>query len=171
MARARKPRDGEEVVEADLIPVLGCMFLMIPALLVAMEVATMASIRVTPPRFSCGPNAEAQAKEIDVSVHVRSDGFTTQLGGQALVDVPMREGMHDYAALEQWAEQIDNAHPEVAHVMISAERDVVLQTLVETMDALRGRDCSLAPIMHGEAAPEACHLWLPVVDASPSWTS
>ena len=55
---ARKKFEEEEI-EANLLPVMNVMFLMIPALLMAMEFAQMASINVSPPKFA----AAAQQKD------------------------------------------------------------------------------------------------------------
>ena len=41
----KRSQDMGTTVEADLLPVLNIMFLLIPALLLAMEFASMASIR------------------------------------------------------------------------------------------------------------------------------
>ena len=52
MARRRKKNAEEGEVEANLIPVMNVMFLLIPALLLAMEVARFAAINVSPPKFA-----------------------------------------------------------------------------------------------------------------------
>jgi biopolymer transport protein ExbD len=168
MSKPRKRREEEGLVEANLLPVLSCMFLMIPALLVAMEVARMVAIHVTPPRFSPEPGAAPPSKEdLALSVHVRTDGFATKIGQASASEIPLEAGGYDYGGLEHWAAQIKAAHPDITRVTISAENDVVMQTLVETMDALRGRDCRLAPAYRGEAVADECLLWHPVVSSSP----
>lgn len=168
MPKPRSRRDEERPVEANLIPVLSCMFLLIPALLLAMEVATMVAIHVSPPRFTPTPGGEPPSTEnLELSVHVRADGFATKVGKVAAEEIPLADEGHDYAALEHWAAQLKAAHPDISRVTVSAENDVVLQTLVATMDALRGRECKLAPVHRGEAADADCHLWQAVVSSSP----
>jgi biopolymer transport protein ExbD len=168
MPKPRTRREEDRPVEANLIPVLSCMFLLIPALLLAMEVATMVAIHVSPPRFTPNPGGDPPLREdLELSVHVRADGFATKVGAVAAEAIPLRAEGHDYAALEHWAAQLKAAHPDVSRVTVSAENDVVLQTLVATMDALRGRDCKLAPVHRGETADDTCHLWQAVVSSSP----
>ena len=53
----------EKVVEADLIPVLNIMFLLIPALLLAMEVAKFSAITVSPPKFAATADEKKEEKE------------------------------------------------------------------------------------------------------------
>jgi biopolymer transport protein ExbD len=169
MSKARTRREEEKPLEANLFPVLSCMFLLIPALLLAMEVATMVAIHVTPPRFSSDPGATSHSKEdLALSVHVRSDGFATKIGtAGAAIEIPLQAGTHDYGGLEHWAAKIKAAHPDITRVTVSAENDVVMQTLVETMDALRGRECRLAPAFRGEMIADECLLWHPVVSSGP----
>ena len=50
----KKKRATIPPLEVDLIPVLSCMFLLVPALLLAMEAANWASIPVSPPQFTTG---------------------------------------------------------------------------------------------------------------------
>ena len=168
MFKGRKKRDEDEPLEANLYPVLSCMFLLIPALLLAMEVATMVAIHVTPPRFAPDPGAAPPTKEdLALSVHVRSDGFATKIGKAGASEIPLQSGAYDYRELEHWAAQIKAAHPDITKVTISAENEVVMQTLVETMDTLRGRECRLAPAYRGETISDECLLWQPVVSSSP----
>lgn len=164
MERDEKGRESAE--PAGVLPVMNIMFLLIPALLLAMETATMAAIDVSTPqtRAAAGPQAQESAAELDFRVHIRSDGFSTHAGAGALstgeeVGIPLVAGDHDYAALEVQARALKLAHPEQTVVIITAEGDVPLSTLVATMDALRGSDCSAK-----EAADSReCLFWEPVI--------
>jgi len=55
---AKKYRKKNEIVveDANVLPVMNIMFLMIPALLLAMEVASLAAIGVSPPKFAAAPS-------------------------------------------------------------------------------------------------------------------
>ena len=49
---------------------------------------------------------------------------------------------------------------------ISAENDIPLQSIINTMDALRGRDCQLMNAVSGnEEVPPECLFWSPIVEA------
>lgn len=157
----RRSNDLVTVVEADLLPVLNIMFLLIPALLLAMEFASMASIEVAPPRMcaSCD-NKLATEDPFRLTIEIRSDGFQAHVNGSASGEpIPLRDGTHDFAALAAAAKQLKFAHPDTHDVTVRAESAVRLQTLVETIDTLRGEDCKLAGMRSGEAAPAACMFW------------
>jgi biopolymer transport protein ExbD len=86
---ARKKKSGEiPVEEANILPVMNIMFLLIPALLLAMEVASMAAIVVSPPKFAAAPPKEEQKKEeekekpLKLKVFIMDEGFRLQASGQ-----------------------------------------------------------------------------------------
>ena len=168
MPRARRRKDEDKPIEANLIPVLSCMFLLIPALLLAMEVARMVQIPVSPPKWSSNPTGQTNDDpELKVAVHIREDGFAASTGAGDDLEIPLREGQYDYGALNDWAHRLKAVHPKEWTVTISAENAVQLQVLVEAMDSLRGTDCKLAGAFAGEEVPQACLLWRPVVSATP----
>ena len=173
-----KKKGSEKVVEANLLPVMNIMFLLIPALLMAMEFASMASITVSPPQHAArseDPTTPPE-REMEVRVTVASDGIrvsaTSADVGAGLADAReakpstvARTGEgdadYDFAALTTLAEELKASSPETSKVIVSAEGDVHLQTLIYTMDALRGPSCSMA-----KGDPEGCLLWRPVIRAS-----
>ena len=71
MAR-KQSKEPEEVTQADLLPVMNIMFLLIPALLMAMEFAQMAAITVVPPTHG----ADADVTEL-VDLLWRADQLTS----------------------------------------------------------------------------------------------
>ena len=83
---ARKKREEDEIV-ANLLPVMNIMFLLIPALLMAMEFASMASINVSPPKFSSQPSEpkpeeEKKEKPLNLKVFIMEDGYRVSADGQ-----------------------------------------------------------------------------------------
>ena len=137
-------------LEVDLIPVLSCMFLLVPALLLAMEAANWASIPVSPPRVTAdpmtGPTDVDEPRQL--KVQVREDGFALSLGrcdGCEPEQVVALLGEAGLDGLRTAAASIKDAYPGLDTVALSAEASISLQTLVETMDVLRGDGCSLAP--------------------------
>lgn len=172
MARpARKDKPKEAEVEANLIPVMSCMFLLIPALLLAMEVARHAAIPVNRPMFSDSTHtSDPPPNKVEkFSVRVRGDGFSTALGSvQPDVDIPLRSPEafdYDFEALETKAAALASADHGQYTVHLSAEGDVPFDALVETMDALRGRDCSLAKAHAGERVGDGCYFWNVVIES------
>lgn len=171
--RSRKRTEDEER-EANLIPVLSCLFLLIPALLLAMEIAPFTSVRVETPRFSpvADNSPTPPLKEpLRFRVHVRQDGFTARYGSapdsEREIDIPLGgDGDHDYTALEQRAVELKALFPEDIKVDISAESSIDYGTLVQSMDALRGRECSLEGALYGEQPPPECLFWNVVVQSS-----
>lgn len=169
-ARAKK-HNQEGEVEANLLPVMNVMFLLIPALLLAMEVAPFTSIVVQTPKF-CNlgaPGDEPTHEPLRLKVIVREDGFTARYGSspesERKIDIPLgTDGQHDYLALEERAAELKTKFPEDAMVTITAERNIDYGTLVQSMDALRGSECSLKGALFGEAAPPECYFWSVIVD-------
>ncbi|EDM77086.1 hypothetical protein PPSIR1_19624 [Plesiocystis pacifica SIR-1] len=187
MLRRRTFSEEPKVGEANVLPVMNIMFLLIPALLLAMEVASMASVAVSPPKL-CGAgcsdseNTEEPKKALNLKVVIRSDGYTlkyagTEDGKQAAESDGPSIGLerpnapaddydrYDYAALEARAAEFIEAYPHETRVTVTAESDIPAQVLISTMDALRGTDCKMAGFAAGDERREGCYFYEPVVEA------
>lgn len=160
------PRDA--VPEANVLPVMNIMFLLIPALLLAMEVASMAAIVVTPPVTNAEgrePQPPPTQKPFKFRVHVKGDAIFTEVD-QAVSQpgepghLPRKHGQLDLVGLTAYATQLKAAHRDQSVVELTAESDVAYAELVATMDALRGEDCSLR-----DDDREGCLFWQPIVVA------
>jgi biopolymer transport protein ExbD len=169
MKKAKRSPDGVE--EANVLPVMNVMFLLIPALLLAMEVASMAAISVSPPRTSStGRESHHTTPNFELKIRVASDGFWLE-ENQAPVGEAGRPSVarvgedYDFVALEAMAQRLKAAHPDEHIVRVTAEGDVPLQVIVGTMDAMRGTDCKLAALPEGEGPPAECLFWQPVVQS------
>ena len=168
MARPSRNKPQEAQTEASLIPIMSCMFLLIPALLLAMEVARHAEVPVSVPNFTHeGTSRSPHEPQPKLTVRISNDGFSTAQGSaSAEVDIPTGDGgEHDFDALEAKALQVHAAIPDRDTVHLSAENDVPFETVIRTMDALRGRDCSLQAVARGENAPETCAFWNVVIES------
>jgi len=171
--RAKKSHQQEGEVEANLLPVMNVMFLLIPALLLAMEVAPFASVTVVPPKWS--PVADKTEKPttedpLRFNVAVREDGFSARYGkspeSERTIDIPLgTDGKHDFVALEKRAAELKALFPEDSTVNITAESGIEYGTLVRSLDALRGTECSLAGALMGEEVPPECYFWSVVVES------
>jgi biopolymer transport protein ExbD len=143
----KKKRVTIPPLQVDLIPVLSCMFLLVPALLLAMEAANWASIPVSPPKFVQGPDGTPGEETPRLSVEVREDGFALSLsrcdGCGGPPEVVGRAEDDGFVGLREAAAGLKASYPAMEQVYLSAEASISLQVLVETMDALRGEHCSL----------------------------
>lgn len=179
----------EEEIEANLLPVMNIMLLLIPALLLAMEVARMAAIAVSPPKFAATADQkqeEKQDKPLNLKVFIMEDGYRVSASGQqagadagkaadsnsptialakpgtALDDFER----YNYAQLGAEARKYKDLFPHETVVTISAENSIPMQVLIGTMDALRGMECKLIGAVNaGEEIPPECMFWQAVVEA------
>lgn len=166
-----KKRSQELVtaVPADLLPIMNIMFLLIPALLVAMEFAQMATIVVAPPNLcgGCSERSTPPARPIDFRVEIRTDGFKPMTDGAGLGElIPLRDGAHDFAALGERTRTLKQSHPDEVRVTVAAESEVKMQTLVQTIDTLRGDQCRLAGMAKGEGPSADCLFWQATIASS-----
>jgi biopolymer transport protein ExbD len=188
MARKKKKVEEGEV-EANLIPIMNIMFLLIPALLLAMEVARFASINVSPPRFAATADQKEEKKKekpLNLKVFIMDDGYRVSASGQqagaeagksqdsSRPTIPLAKpgttledfDRYDYDRLEAEAQNYKRLFPHETVVTISAENSIPLQVLTRTMDALRGTDCKLLKAMTAaEEIPDECLFWQPIVEA------
>ena len=186
---ARKKRKEEDPDDPNLIPIMNVMLLLIPALLLAMEVASFAAISVTPPRFAAQADQKKEDKKeeepLNLKVFIMEDGYRVSAQGQqqgaeagkaadsTRPTIPLANpggnpddySRYDYAALEAQAKKYKQLFPHETVVTISAENSVHMQVLVSTMDALRGTDCRMLKALQGEEIPPECYFWQPVVEA------
>ena len=123
---------------------MNVMFLLIPALLLAMETATMAAIAVSTPNFVSGAErgAPTTAPDLQFKLAVRDDGFVAEVNGERLDRLPLAGGLHDYGALDRLTAQLHARFATASRVEISAENEIDLATLVTTMETLRGPSCT-----------------------------
>jgi biopolymer transport protein ExbD len=172
MSKPRKKKATSGVVEANLIPILSCMFLLIPALLLAMEVARFSSVTVHPPKFThTTTDAASLPKDpLHVRVMIRADGFEakvrrTDAPGPDVEVIPLTGSDLDFAGLSAFAATIKRQFPDHAQVEVTAEADVPLEKVVATLDALRGPTCSLVDAHADQTVPDDCFLWQAVISS------
>jgi biopolymer transport protein ExbD len=190
MGRKKAPPQ-EEVEDPNVLPVMNIMFLMIPALLLAMEIAKMAAVAVSPPKFAAAPSDQKEEekpeeKPLKFKVFILADGFRVSTAEQqegaeagkaqdsaggpsiplAKPGAPMDDyERYDYIALEAKAKELKGKAKHETVVTLSAENDIPMQVLISTMDAVRGTDCKLLMLKEDEPMPEECLFFQPVVEA------
>lgn len=189
MPRARKNQE-EAVEEANVLPVMNIMFLLIPALLLAMEVASLAAIAVSPPKFAAAPSEKKEEekkeeKPLKFKVFILEDGYRVSTAAQqegaeagkeqdsAGPSIPLAKPSaplddyerYDYVALEAKAKELKQKAKHETVVTISAENNIPMQVLINTMDSLRGTDCKLLMLKEDEPIPEECLFFQPIIEA------
>ncbi len=185
---AKRKKFEEEEIEANLLPVMNIMLLLIPALLLAMEVAQMAAISVSPPKYAAQADQKEEKKQeepLNLKVFIMEEGYRVSASGQqqgaeagksadsSAPTIPLKTpgaplddyNRYDYDALEATAKKYKGLFSHETVVTVGAENNIPMQVLVGTMDALRGRDCRLLKAMQGEEVPPECLFWQPIVDA------
>jgi hypothetical protein len=159
-----------------MLGILSVMLLLVPALLLMVHVTTHTAIVVSMPRWGGDrPNDGAiHCHDVMLEVAITHDGFFTKVNGETWTRVgtaadgldhhgALDHGALDHGALEATATAWKREHPHETVAFVSAEADIPYGTLVATLDTLRGRECRLAGALAGEAIPEACLLWQPIV--------
>jgi biopolymer transport protein ExbD len=186
----RTKRESEKVEEANVLPVMNIMFLLIPALLLAMEVASLAAIAVSPPKFAAAPSEKKEEekkeeKPLQFKVFILEDGFRVTTAAQqegaeagkaqdsSGPSIPLAKPgaeltdyeRYDYVALEAKARELKGKAKHETVVTISAENSIPMAVLVKTMDAVRGSECKLLMVKEDEPVPEECLFYQPIVEA------
>lgn len=183
-----RKRFEEEDIAANLLPVMNIMFLLIPALLMAMEFASMAAINVSPPKFAQAAEAKEEEpkkeKPLNLKVFVMEDGYRVSADGQqeggeagktqdskaptiplAKAGAPLNDyERYDYKALEAAAAKYKSLFPNETVVTVSAEAKIPMQAMMYTMDALAGSTCKIGKALKGEKVPDDCYFWQPIVE-------
>lgn len=190
MGKKKKQHVTEEIIEVNLIPIMNIMFLMIPALLLAMEVAKLGAITVSPPKFAAQAEEKDQKKKdekpLNLKIFIMDDGYRVSASGQQAgaeagksadsnrPTIPLKKpgspvedyDRYDYAALEAKAQEYKRLFPHETIVTISAENTIPFQVIVSTMDSVRGSDCHLLnAVSNNEEVPAECLFWQPIVEA------
>ncbi len=173
MARKRSDEDQE----TNLLPVMNIMLLIIPALLLAMEIARMGAIEVRPPLISKGGAEEIAtpiARRLELNVYISEDGFelTPSEGANAVHRIALADasrpthdpGRWDMAGLEAEAARLKALGAYDPKVRIDADGTVPMSALVATLDALRGSECRLGRLGPDEEVPDSCLFYAVVVE-------
>jgi biopolymer transport protein ExbD len=151
----RRIREEEEVGELNIVPYLDVVVNLVMFMLLSMTgLITLGVLNVSAPRIGGeGDGASAavdQGPKLLLTVAIGKAGFFVAgaggvLGPEEGVEAAARpptvprkaDGKYDYAALSQALAQIKDKFPAETQVILSADQDVVYDTLIQTMDACR----------------------------------
>lgn len=194
MPRKYRKKMEEKVEEANVLPVMNIMFLLIPALLMAMEVASMAAVPVSQPQFAAAPPKdppppkEEDKKPLKLKVFIQEDGFRVSAAGQQEGAAAGQEAnskqptiglknagaakaydRYDFAALQAKAQEFKKSHPHESTVTFSAESGIPMSVLVSAMDSMRGDKCKLKVVdASGKPSPDTCFFYNAVLESGAS---
>jgi biopolymer transport protein TolR len=149
----RRVRVEEETGELNVVPYLDVVVNLVMFMLLSMTgLISLGVLNVSAPKLG-GDAAAAQAAsdgpKLLLTVAIGKGGFYVAGAGGVLgadapardaarpPTVPLRDGTYDFAALTAELARIKDQHPTETQVILSADPDVVYDTLIQTMDACR----------------------------------
>jgi biopolymer transport protein ExbD len=149
-----KRRRAEEPVEMNMVPIMNLFLAMIPFLLSCAAFFQAAMINASVPALSEGSDEPApdeepkkELKKITLNLQVTKDGFTLSAQGDQPEDelkaiaktIPKKDGEYDYETLATTCKELHDKYNKSDTVVILPDKDVLYDTLVQTMDASRER--------------------------------
>lgn len=166
MHRRACSSDDDHGAQAPMLGVLSVLLLLIPSLLLLAQVTHYAEITVWTPRFGAEgePSSTIYCRgPIPLHVAIAHGTFFTRRGGDPWERVGASSSPYDHRALAREVLAYKRAHPHETVAIVTAQSDVPYETLVAALDTVRGPDCRLSSVGHGEDAPAECLLWQPVI--------
>jgi len=149
----RRVHVEEEVGELNIVPYLDIVVNLVMFMLLSMTgLISLGVLNVSTPKIggAAATTAEqAEQPKLLLTVAIGKQGFYIAgaggvLGADAATPdatrpptIPLRDGKYDYAALSEQLHGIKEKFPSETAVILSADMDVVYDTLIQTMDACR----------------------------------
>lgn len=145
---------GKEVPEADMLPIMGLMCILIPLLLSSSETIKLGMIELNLPKASGGggggPTDEPKEKEqkLNLNVTLTKDGFyvgsalgVATMQGEPTIPHKGGEKLYDFEGLTKYLADLKKKAAgnfvDLENITIVAENDVAYKYIVWTMDAAR----------------------------------
>ena len=153
----RRVREAEETGELNIVPYLDVVVNLVMFMLLSMTgLITLGVLNVSAPKIggeaASAPAAAEAGPKLLLTVAIGKQGFYIAGAGGVLGSdasagasdfsrpptVPLQgDGRYDYAALSAQLATIKEKFPSETQVILSADGDVVYDTLIQTMDACR----------------------------------
>ncbi len=147
----RRIRRDEETGELNIVPYLDIVTNLVVFMLLSMTgLLSLGVLNVSAPKIAGeAAAADAGAPKLLLTVAIGRQGFWVAGAGGVLgkdaagpdaarpPTIPLRDGGYDYARLNAELQRIKEQHPGETQVILSADPDVLYDTLVQTMDACR----------------------------------
>ena len=148
----RRIHAEEETGELNIVPYLDVVVNLVMFMLLSMTgLISLGVLNVSAPKIG-GETVAAAADsgpKLLLTVGIGRQGFYVAgaggvLGSDAIASdttrpptIPLRDGKYDYAELTQQLARIKDQYPSETQVILSADPDVLYDTLIQTMDACR----------------------------------
>ena len=149
----RRVREEEHTGELNIVPYLDVVVNLVMFMLLSMTgLITLGVLNVSAPKIGGEAGAAGEKPEkppLLLTVAIGRQGFYVAGAGGVLgkdattpdanrpPTIPLREGKYDYASLSEQMKKIKDQFPNETAVILSADPDVVYDTLIQTMDACR----------------------------------
>jgi biopolymer transport protein ExbD len=150
----RRVHPHEHTGELNIVPYLDIVVNLVMFMLLSMTgLISLGVLNVSAPKIAGeGAGAAQQAEEkpkLLLTVAVGKQGFYVAGAGGVLgadsatadtsrpPTIPLKDGKYDFAALTEQMKVIKAQFPNETQVILSADADVIYETLVQTMDACR----------------------------------
>jgi len=149
----RRVREEEHTGELNIVPYLDVVVNLVMFMLLSMTgLITLGVLNVSAPKIGGEAGAAGEKPEkppLLLTVAIGRQGFYVAGAGGVLgkdaatpdanrpPTIPLRDGKYDYASLSEQMKKIKDQFPNETAVILSADPDVVYDTLIQTMDACR----------------------------------
>jgi len=149
----RRVREEEHQGELNIVPYLDVVVNLVMFMLLSMTgLITLGVLNVSAPKIGGEAGAAGEKPEkppLLLTVAIGRQGFYVAGAGGVLgkdagtadanrpPTIPLRDGKYDYASLSEQMKKIKDQFPNETAVILSADPDVVYDTLIQTMDACR----------------------------------
>ena len=149
----RRVREEEHTGELNIVPYLDVVVNLVMFMLLSMTgLITLGVLNVSAPKIGGEAGAAGDKPEkppLLLTVAIGRQGFYVAGAGGVLgkdaatpdanrpPTIPLRDGKYDYASLSEQMKKIKDQFPNETAVILSADPDVVYDTLIQTMDACR----------------------------------
>src|SRR5690554_5482747 len=126
--RRRKHRKIDGPAELDITTFMNLMIVLVPVLLINMVFAQTSVLDLN---FPTGKAASAELENLQLQVLVRPDELVVSDNrGGVIKAVPMKEGVHDFALLQDVMKDIKARVPDHKAITLMPAADTSYQTLV-----------------------------------------
>ena len=146
-------RDQEDPVHLNMVPVMNLFLAMIPFLLMCAAFFQVSVINASVPALSEGADdaaAEEPKKELQkvtINLQIGKSGFVISAQGDQSPEelkkiggtIPKKDNKFDFVKLGERMKKIHDRYKKSDTVIILPEKDILYDTIVQTMDAARER--------------------------------
>ena len=132
-----RKRHRHETVELNITAFMNLMVILVPFLLITAVFSQVAILELNLPSSNDQPGAdEPETMQLEVTVRPTALEVGERNRG-LLTSVPMKDGEHDYEALQDYLKRVKAKYPDKIDASILLEPDTPYDILVQVMDTVR----------------------------------